>query len=52
MASITQTLSDEAIGVLADEFDKKVEVVRAAEEEAEAGLRGRRGGPQRRARRW
>ena len=33
MASITQTLSDEAIGVLADEFDKKVEVVRAAEDE-------------------
>ena len=36
MASITQTLSDEAIGVIADEFDKKVEVVRAAEDEAEA----------------
>jgi translation initiation factor IF-2 len=35
MASITQTLSDEAIGVIADEFDKKVEVVRAAEEEAD-----------------
>jgi translation initiation factor IF-2 len=35
MASITQTLSDEAIGVLADEFDKKVEVVRAADEEEE-----------------
>jgi translation initiation factor IF-2 len=34
MASITQTLSDEAIEVLADEFDKRVEVVRAAEEEA------------------
>jgi translation initiation factor IF-2 len=33
MASITQTLSDEAIGVIADEFDKKVEVVRAADEE-------------------
>ena len=33
MASITQTLSDEAIGVLADEFDKKVEVVRAADDE-------------------
>ena len=27
MASITQTLSDEAIGVLADEFEKRVEVV-------------------------
>src|SRR5204862_7983450 len=35
MASITQTLSDEAIGVIADEFDKKVEVVRAADEEPE-----------------
>ena len=34
MASITQTLSDEAIGVIADEFDKKVEV--AAPEEAPA----------------
>jgi translation initiation factor IF-2 len=36
MASITQTLSDEAIGVIADEFDKKVEVVGAAEDEFEA----------------
>jgi translation initiation factor IF-2 len=35
MASITQTLSDDAVGVIADEFDKKVEVIRAAEEEAE-----------------
>ncbi len=34
MASITQTLSDEAIEVLADELDKRVEVVHAAEEEA------------------
>jgi translation initiation factor IF-2 len=33
MASITQTLSDEAIGVVADEFKKKIEVVRSAEEE-------------------
>jgi translation initiation factor IF-2 len=32
MASITQTLSDEAIGLLADDFDKKVEVVRAADD--------------------
>src|SRR5205814_9421974 len=31
----TQTLSDDAIGVIADEFDRKVEVVRAAEEESE-----------------
>jgi translation initiation factor IF-2 len=35
MASITQTLSDDAVGVIADEFDKKVEIVRAAEEETE-----------------
>jgi translation initiation factor IF-2 len=34
MASITQTLTDEAIGVLADELNKRVEVVHAAEEEA------------------
>jgi translation initiation factor IF-2 len=33
MASITQTLSDEAIGVIADEFDKKIEVVTASEDE-------------------
>ena len=32
MATLTQTLSDEAIEVLADEFDKKVEIVRAADE--------------------
>jgi translation initiation factor IF-2 len=35
MASITQTLSDDAIGIVAEEFDKKVEVVSAAEEEVE-----------------
>jgi translation initiation factor IF-2 len=33
MASITQTLSEEAIQVLADELHKRVEVVRAADEE-------------------
>jgi translation initiation factor IF-2 len=32
MATLTQTLSDEAIGVLAEEFDKQVEVVHAADE--------------------
>jgi translation initiation factor IF-2 len=32
MATLTQTLSDEAIGVLAEEFEKKVEIVRAADE--------------------
>ncbi|HEY1595951.1 MAG TPA: translation initiation factor IF-2 N-terminal domain-containing protein, partial [Thermoleophilaceae bacterium] len=35
MATLTQTLSDEAIGVLAEEFDKKVEMVHAADEVAE-----------------
>jgi translation initiation factor IF-2 len=33
MASITKTLSDEAIEVLADDLNKRVEVVHAAEEE-------------------
>jgi translation initiation factor IF-2 len=33
MASITQTLSDEAIEVLGDELNKRVEVVRAADDE-------------------
>ncbi len=32
MATLTQTLPDEAIQVLADEFDKKVEIVHAADE--------------------
>ena len=32
MATLTQTLSDEAIQVLADEFEKKIEIVRAADE--------------------
>ena len=36
MASITQTLSDDAIGVIADRLEKKVEVVRAAEDETAA----------------
>ncbi|HZO60455.1 MAG TPA: translation initiation factor IF-2 [Solirubrobacterales bacterium] len=36
MASITQTLSDEAIGVIADEFDKKIEVVTASQDETPA----------------
>jgi translation initiation factor IF-2 len=34
MATLTQTLSDDAIQVLADEFDKKIEVVHAADEAA------------------
>ena len=32
MATLTQTLSDEAIEVLADGFDKKIEIVHAADE--------------------
>src|SRR3954452_14644088 len=32
MATLTQTLSDEAIGVLADEFEKKIEIQHAADE--------------------
>ncbi|HEY2600847.1 MAG TPA: translation initiation factor IF-2, partial [Thermoleophilaceae bacterium] len=35
MATLTQTLSDEAIGVLADEFDKKIEIAHAGDEVAE-----------------
>ena len=35
MATLTQTLSDEAIEVLADGFDKKVEILHAADEVAE-----------------
>ena len=33
MATLTQTLSDDAVQVLADEFDKKIEIVSAAEED-------------------
>src|ERR671937_469980 len=32
MATLTQTLSDEAIGVLADEFGKEIEIVHAADD--------------------
>lgn len=32
MATLTQTLSDEAVGVLAEELDKKIEIVHAADE--------------------
>lgn len=32
MATLTQTLADDAIQVLADEFDKKIEIVTAAED--------------------
>ena len=33
MATLTQTLSDDAVQVLADEFDKKIEIVSAADED-------------------
>jgi len=32
MATLTQTLSDDAIQVLADEFDKKIEIIHAADD--------------------
>jgi translation initiation factor IF-2 len=35
MATLTQTLTDESIRTIADEYDRKIEVVRAAEEEPE-----------------
>ena len=44
MATLTQTLSDDAIQLLADEFDKEIEIVHAADEvERRARVRGRRG---------
>ncbi len=36
MATLTQTLSDDAIQVLADEFDKKIEIVHAADDVGES----------------
>src|SRR4051812_15549363 len=36
MATLTQTLTDEAVEVLADSFDKKVNIIHAAEEVEEA----------------
>jgi translation initiation factor IF-2 len=49
MATLTQTLTDETIGVLADALDRKVEIVRAADDveeepvydDADADLKGR-----------
>src|SRR2546430_14101890 len=32
MATLTQTLTDEAIGVIAGEFDREIEIVRAADD--------------------
>ncbi len=36
MATLTQTLTDESIRAIADEYDRKIEIVTAAEEETEA----------------
>jgi translation initiation factor IF-2 len=36
MATLTQTLSDESVAVLAEEFDKEIEIVRAGDEDAQA----------------
>ena len=36
MATLTQTLTDESISAIADEYDRKVEIVTAADEEPEA----------------
>jgi translation initiation factor IF-2 len=36
MATLTQTLTDESIKAIADEYDRKLEIVTAAEEEPEA----------------
>ncbi|HEV7481552.1 MAG TPA: translation initiation factor IF-2, partial [Solirubrobacterales bacterium] len=35
MATLTQTLTDESVRAIADEYDRKLEIVTAAEEEAE-----------------
>jgi translation initiation factor IF-2 len=35
MATLTQTLTDESIAAIADEYDRKIEIVTAAEEEPE-----------------
>jgi translation initiation factor IF-2 len=36
MATLTQTLSDDSVRAIADEYDRKIEIVTAAEEEPEA----------------
>jgi len=36
MATLTQTLTDDSIRAIADEYDRKIEIVTAAEEESEA----------------
>ena len=53
MATLTQTLSDDAIQVIADEFDKEIEIVHAGRRGGRrARVRGRRRGARSRARRW
>ena len=52
MATLTQTLTDESVEAIAKKFDRKIEIVTAAEEEVEApDADGRRGRPRRTARR-
>jgi translation initiation factor IF-2 len=36
MATLTQTLTDDSIGAIAEEYDRKIEIVSAADEEPEA----------------
>jgi translation initiation factor IF-2 len=36
MATLTQTLTDESVAAIADEYDRKIEIVTAADEEPEA----------------
>jgi len=36
MATLTQTLTDESVSAIADEYDRKIEIVTAADEEPEA----------------
>ncbi len=46
MATLTQTLTDDSVRAIADEYDRKIEIVTAADEEPEAPtVRRRRGGP-------
>ena len=36
MATLTQTLTDDSVRAIADEYDRKIEIVTAADEEPEA----------------
>ena len=53
MATLTQTLTDDSIKAIADEYDRKIEIVTAADEEPRgARVRGLRGEPRWRGLRW